>query len=214
MANEEFSLGIVGGGRGGLEMLKIFAGSELVKVVFMVDRELDTPGMVKAKEMGIDVETDLVGALKSHRTDFILEATGVPAVYQLIKENLPSGTELISGKGSLMFFNVLTESQKQINKNVFDQIMGISEEISESTKTVKNALGGITQVALNLEMLAINAAIEAARAGETGRSFAVVAEAVKGTAGEAKTLLESIEMVNNNNSQMSNKLEGLLEELQ
>jgi hypothetical protein len=217
VANEEtkkLSLGIVGGGHGGLEMLKIFADSELIKVVYMVDRDPDAPGMVEAKALGINLETDLVRAIQSRRVDFILEATGAPAVHELVMENLPAGTEIISGKGSLMFFNVLSESRKKTNKNVFDQIISISEEISESTKTVKDALGGITQVALNLEMLAINAAIEAARAGEKGRSFAVVAEAVKGTAAEAKTLLESIESVNNKNSHMSKKLEELLVELQ
>jgi methyl-accepting chemotaxis protein len=69
-------------------------------------------------------------------------------------------------------------------------------------------------VAVNLEMLAINAAIEAARAGEKGRSFSVVADAVKSTAGEAKVLVEEIESVNNSNIQMSGQLEKLIERLQ
>lgn len=216
MANEEtkqLTLGIVGGGRGGLEMLKIFAGSDLVKVMYMVDRDLKAPGMVEAKALGVKQETDLIAAVKTHRTDFIIEATGSPKVQEMIEENRNAGTELVSAKGSLMFYNVLTESRKKINKHVSDQICTISEEITASTKTIKSALGGITQVALNLEMLAINAAIEAARAGEKGRSFAVVAEAVKSTADEAKTLLESIESVNNDNSLMSNQLGELLEEL-
>lgn len=216
MANEEkkqLTLGIVGGGHGGLEMLKIFASSNLVKVAYMVDRELKAPGMVEAKALGVQQETDLIAAVKSHRTDFIIEATGSPKVQELIEENRNPGTELISAKGSLMFYNVLNESRKKTNKSVSDQIGAISEEISDSTKTIKSALGGITQVALNLEMLAINAAIEAARAGEKGRSFAVVAEAVKSTADEAKTLLESIESVNNDNVHMSEQLEELLEEL-
>lgn len=216
MANEatkQLTLGIIGGGHGGLEMLKIFADSDLVKVIYMVDREIKAPGMVQAKALGVKQETDLLAAVKSHRTDFIIEATGSPKVQELIEENRNPATELISAKGSLMFYNVLTESRKKTNKHVFDQISTIGEEISVSTKTVKTALGGITQVALNLEMLAINAAIEAARAGEKGRSFAVVAEAVKGTAEEAKTLLEGIESVNNNNIHMSDQLEELLEEL-
>lgn len=216
MANDELkhlTLGIIGGGHGGLEMLKIFSGSDQVKVLYMVDRDLQAPGMVEAKALKVSLETDLVVAVKNCRTDFIIEATGSSKVQELIEENRHPGTEIISGKGSLMFYNVLTESRKRTSKQVFDQISSIGEEISLSTRTVKIALGGITQVALNLEMLAINAAIEAARAGEKGRSFAVVAEAVKGTAMEAKTLLESIESVNNNNIHMSEQLEQLLVKL-
>lgn len=216
MANEatkQLTLGIIGGGHGGLEMLKIFSGSDLVKVIYMVDREVKAPGMVEAKALSVKQETDLIGAVKSYRTDFIIEATGSPKVQELIEENRNPATELISAKGSLMFYNVLNESRKKTNKSVSDQLGTISEEISVSTKTIKSALGGITQVALNLEMLAINAAIEAARAGEKGRSFAVVAEAVKSTADEAKTLLESIESVNNDNVHMSEQLDELLEDL-
>jgi threonine dehydrogenase-like Zn-dependent dehydrogenase len=216
MANEndkKLTLGIIGGGRGGLEMLKIFSGSDMVKVVYMVDRDTAAIGMVEAKARGVAVQTDLATAVKGHRTDFIIEATGSEKVYEMIRENLPAGTELISSKASLMFYNVLTESRRKTNREVFAEISGISEEISQSTKTVKNALSGITQVALNLEMLAINAAIEAARAGEKGRSFSVVADAVKGTANEAKVLVEGIESVNNNNVHMSKQLEELLEKL-
>ncbi|MEZ4600385.1 MAG: methyl-accepting chemotaxis protein [Syntrophotaleaceae bacterium] len=207
------TLGIVGGGRGGLEMLKVFAGSEMVKVVYLVDRDTQAIGMVEAKARGVSTQTDLVAAVKGHRTDFIIEATGSEKVYELIKENLQPGTELVSSKASLMFYNVLAENRRKTNQAVFSEMTTIGEEISRSTKTVKKALSGITQVAVNLEMLAINAAIEAARAGEKGRSFSVVADAVKGTASEAKVLVEGIESVNNNNIQMSRNLEDLLEKL-
>jgi hypothetical protein len=211
---QKLTLGIVGGGRGGLEMLKIFSGSDLVKVVYLVDRDTAAIGMVEAKKRGVGIQTDLVAAVKGHRTDFIIEATGSEKVQEMIRENLPGGTELISSKASLMFYNVLVESRKTTNREVFAEMTAIGEEISQSTRTVKNALSGITQVALNLEMLAINAAIEAARAGEKGRSFSVVADAVKGTANEAKVLVEGIESVNNNNIHMSRQLEELLEKLQ
>jgi D-arabinose 1-dehydrogenase-like Zn-dependent alcohol dehydrogenase len=208
------TLGIIGGGRGGFEMLKIFSDSDRAKVVYLVDRDPQAMGVVEARARDITVCNDLAEAVRGHRTDFIIEATGSEKVCEMIRECLPSGTELISAKASLMFFNVLTENRQHTNQEVSTAISTIGEEISQNTKTVKTALSGITRVAVNLEMLAINAAIEAARAGEKGRSFSVVADAVKSTAGEAKVLVDEIESVNNSNIQMSGQLEKLLERLQ
>jgi hypothetical protein len=208
------TLGIIGGGRGGFEMLKIFSDSDRAKVVYLVDRDPQAMGVVEARARDITVCNDLAAAVRGHRTDFIIEATGSEKVCEMIRECLPGGTELISAKASLMFFNVLTDSRQNTNQEISTAISTIGEDISRNTKTVKTALSGITRVAVNLEMLAINAAIEAARAGEKGRSFSVVADAVKSTAGEAKVLVEEIESVNNSNIQMSGQLEKLIERLQ
>ncbi len=207
------SIGIVGGGRGGLEMLKIFAESEQARVVFLVDRDPQAVAVIAAKELQIPTPDDLVATMQQYRTDFIIEATGSPKVLELVQQNHREGTEILSSQAALMFFNVVQESRRKLNSSIFGKISQIGEEIIGSTTAVKRALSAITQVAFNLEMLSINAAIEAARAGAHGRSFAVVAEEVKATAGQAKSLLGSIEVVNNNNVVMSEELEELLEQL-
>lgn len=211
---QKMTLGIVGGGRGGLEMLKLLSGSYLVDVVFMVDQDSRAVGMVEAKARGVSIQTDLVATMKRYPTDFIIEATGSAKVYDIIKQNMQGETELISGKASLMLFNVLTESRKKANQAVSEEMSVLSEEISRNALSVKKALTDITQVAFNLKVLAINAAIEAGRAGERGRSFSVVADAVKETANEANDIVGRIESVNNINARMSKKLEGLLEKMQ
>lgn len=208
------SIGIVGGGRGGLEMLKIFSESETAKVVFLVDRDPQAVAMVAARERQIPAVEDLAGAVGQYPADFIIEATGSPKVLEMLKEHLRAGTEVLSNQAALMFYTVLQESRQRLNGEIFSKISRIGEDIVGSTSAVKSALTAITQVALNLEMLSINAAIEAARAGSYGRSFAVVAEEVKATAGQAKSLLASIEAVNNDNVVMSGELEQLLGQLQ
>lgn len=103
---QKMTLGIVGGGRGGLEMLKLLADSELVEVAYVVDQDLRAVGMVEAKARGIATHTDLVATMRRHRTDFIIEATGSAKVTEIITQNLPGETELISSKASLMLFTV------------------------------------------------------------------------------------------------------------
>lgn len=215
MADQDkvLTIGIVGGGRGGLEMLKIFGDSEKVRVVFLVDRDPQAMAVTAAKERHIPTPSDLVATLQEYRTDFIIEATGSANVLELLHQNRQQGTEVLSSAAALMFYTVVQEGRRKLNSDIFGKISQIGEEIVGSTTSVKKALAAITQVALNLEMLSINAAIEAARAGVHGRSFAVVAQEVKNTADEAKNLLASIEAVNNNNAVMSGELEELLNQL-
>lgn len=215
MANEDkvLTMGIVGGGRGGLEMLKLFADSDKVQVVFLVDRDPQAVAVTAARERQIPTPDDLVAAMQAYRADFIIEATGSAKVLELLRQNHREGTEILSSQAALMFYTVVQEGRRKLNGDIFGKISQIGEEIVSSTASVKTALAAITQVAFNLEMLSINAAIEAARAGVHGRSFAVVAEEVKTTAGQAKSLLASIEEVNNNNIAMSGELEELLNQL-
>jgi methyl-accepting chemotaxis protein len=55
-------------------------------------------------------------------------------------------------------------------------------EISHSSKKIKDIIGMINEIAFQTNLLALNAAVEAARAGEQGRGFAVVAAEVRNLA--------------------------------
>ncbi|MDJ0600346.1 MAG: methyl-accepting chemotaxis protein [Crocosphaera sp.] len=86
-----------------------------------------------------------------------------------------------------------------------DSILQLRDTVAQTTKKVKRlgessqqiskVISLINQIALQTNLLAINASIEAARAGEEGRGFAVVAEEVGQLAAQSAAATKEIEKI-------------------
>jgi methyl-accepting chemotaxis protein PixJ len=69
------------------------------------------------------------------------------------------------------------------------------QRLGESSQQISRVVSLINQLALETNMLAINAGIEAARAGEEGRGFAVVAQEVGNLAAQSASATKEIEQI-------------------
>ena len=85
----------------------------------------------------------------------------------------------------------ITTAIKEINKTAQSMKKQVSIFI-DTAQNVASNITGISAIAEQTNMLALNASIEAARAGEAGRGFAVVAEEIRKLSDGTKELLDNM----------------------
>ncbi len=91
-------------------------------------------------------------------------------------------SELTRGAEDLMRQNI------QMSGRSVQRVVDLSRRLNDIKKDsdqMAEIITSINGIAFQTNLLALNAAVEAARAGETGAGFMVVAESVRGLAGEA-----------------------------
>jgi voltage-gated potassium channel Kch len=208
------SIGVIGGGRGGLQLFDFFASSQLAQVRFVVDPDPGALAIKAAKAKKIPVYTDFETALREESVDFVIETTGIEGFETRLTERL-AGTRtglLTHGMAGLMVL-VMAEHRKHTQEEVATIVLPIKAQLAEGLQGSQAIVGRINQIMSSMQMLSLNASIEAAKAGTLGRGFAVVAEQMGKSVEAVRKLTQEIEDVNKNIVQVSNQIDTVLEKL-
>lgn len=104
---------IVGAGRGGTALLRMLNQMDRMKIVAVVDRREDAPGLELAQSFGIPVDTDYLPYLEAD-LDVILETTGDPQEYACLRRVKPDKTILIPGTFTRIVMRLIRERDKLI----------------------------------------------------------------------------------------------------
>jgi len=209
-----FSIGIIGGGRGGLGLLKFFGNNKATKVSFMVDANASAPGIQQAQVQGIATFNDADAAIRGPLPDFLFDTTGDQALETRIRERLRgTATMLITPITSRMMVDVLQMNAQAVRDDVAEIVGSIQNDLGRSLDTSTSVVSRINSVMSNMQMLALNASIEAAKAGIHGRGFSVVAEHLGKSVDSVRNLTLEINQVNQNIIEVSKQSALVLEKL-
>jgi methyl-accepting chemotaxis protein len=209
-----FTIGIIGGGRGGLGLLKFFGNTKVTRISYVVDANGSAPGIVEAHDQGIPTFTEVDSALRGDLPDFLFDTTGDAGVETRIRERLRgTPTRLITPLTSRMMVDVLNMNANAVREDISGIVGTIQQDLSRSLETSTSVVSRINSVMSNMQMLALNASIEAATAGVHGRGFSVVAEHLGKSVDAVRNLTQEINQVNQNIIQVSERSASVLEKL-
>ncbi len=142
-----FNIAIVGGGRGGYAMLRVFQDIPDVKIVGIADLNPESVGMKLAEELGISTYTDFVEMLKINQVEIVVEVTGNPEVREKIKENISQNCILVQGEVARLI--TLVGKQKgelfhELNEQA-QQLAGMSEQLNATVEQVPEIINEVSQ---------------------------------------------------------------------
>lgn len=136
---------MIGAGKEGAFLLKLFAETNVLNVKAVVDKNDEAPGMILAREKGI-LTAQRWRSFLTEAIDVVIDCTGKEKVFQEIQKALPEHMTLIPGKAAAFIASIIRE--RNDFRRAFAvykercEMLNVHEEIS-SLKEVQTMLRAI-----------------------------------------------------------------------
>ncbi len=106
---------IVGGGKGGLAILKILLETEFMKVIGVVDVRANAPAVLHAQEQDISTGMNWEPYM-TKQLDVIVETTGKQGVFQQLQRSKPADALVVPGLVAEIMANLMEEKEELIQR--------------------------------------------------------------------------------------------------
>ncbi len=108
---------LIGGGQGGLSILKELSLLDNVQVLGLADLNPQAPGAAEAKRRGIPVWGDFHPMLRLKDYDVVVEATGVPDIHLEIEREKRPDSVLIVAEAALLMMRLIERHEEEAAAN-------------------------------------------------------------------------------------------------
>jgi signal transduction histidine kinase len=142
---------ILGAGRGGRALLDLLHHIPSIEVIGIADRNVDAPGLQRARELRIPVTTDMPDLIGNHGVSVIMDVTGDPEMETYLHAHKPPAADILSGSASRLLWElVLHESKLEAELLQSEKLAGIGSFAAGIAHDINNPLQLILGLAENL----------------------------------------------------------------
>ena len=143
---------IVGAGKGGTALLKLFTHSPDVEIVGVVDLNPEAPGLRLARNLGVRAASDALAFIADDRADLIVDVTGDPAMRSLLLQHKPPRAEIMGGTSALLLWKLAQHEQNLRAQLIHtEKLASIGTLASGIAHEINNPLYTITGLSEHLQ---------------------------------------------------------------
>jgi signal transduction histidine kinase len=138
-SQKQLKLAIVGGGRGGLDFLRLFHQGRDIKILGIADIRPEAPAIRYAQSIGLPTTTDFRQLIKGSDVDLIVDVTGNPDVrLQIVKEKNPQ-VELLGGITAKLMWNFIEMLERKVDERT-QELKEVQQELLRNKLTMLQQL--------------------------------------------------------------------------
>lgn len=142
--SKKLGLAIIGGGTGGLALLRLFHQEEGITIQGVADIRADAAAIKYARSLNILTTTDFKQLIKQEGIDLIVDVTGNPEVRSQIQKEKAPQVELLGGTSAKLMWNFIDLLERKVDKRT-EELKEVQSKVLQSEK-----LASMGQVATSI----------------------------------------------------------------